>query len=225
MYEAQVLATLVTLLAALVTALATVALWRATRVLAKETMKLADATAQPQVVASLIPNRWSLLHTDLTIENTGNASAFDISIEFDPPLTSGEAREELSVPFQHVSVLKPGQSLTSYLSEVGPYLDRQFVVRIEWARQPGAASREALSYVIDMGDYSGVSSLGERDPLVQIAKEVKHIRDDWRSVAAGNRRVEIDSFSSSDRDEAQRVREELRQRRRAESRSDEPPNA
>ncbi|WP_053059075.1 hypothetical protein [Croceicoccus naphthovorans] len=98
-----------TLFGTLATALATFALWRVTRVLAVETKRMADAAMQPQVVATIVPNPWSTIHLDITVENTGNATAFDIEVGFDPPLSNGEAREGKSLPLQRISVLKPGQ--------------------------------------------------------------------------------------------------------------------
>jgi hypothetical protein len=74
------------LLGVLVTAIATVALWRATNVLAVETRRMASATSQPQVIVSIEENRWSMTHADMRVANTGNATTFDIKIEFDPPL-------------------------------------------------------------------------------------------------------------------------------------------
>jgi len=83
---------------------------------------MADAAAQPQVVANIVPNQWSVIHLDLAVENTGNATAFDIEISFEPPLENGQARgEKIGLPFRRISVLKPGQTLQSYLSDVGDY--------------------------------------------------------------------------------------------------------
>ena len=46
------------LLGTLVTAVATLFLWRVTKLLAVETKRMAEASAQPHVVATLDPNRW-----------------------------------------------------------------------------------------------------------------------------------------------------------------------
>jgi len=52
-------------LGTLVTAVATIFLWRVTSLLAVETQRMAKATSQPHVVATLDPNRWSMRHFDL----------------------------------------------------------------------------------------------------------------------------------------------------------------
>ena len=206
----QQFATWATLLAAIATAIATVFLWRVTRILAVETKRMADAAARPQVVASIVPNRWSVIHLDIVVENTGNATAFDIEVSFDPPLENGEARgDDIDIPLQKISLLKPGQSLQSYLTEVGDYLEKAFTVTTSWALDPKAAERETLTYSFNMGDYKGVSYLGERDPLVQIAQQMKTLREDWQSVAKGTRRTKTEIFDAGDR---QREREALDRR-------------
>ena len=80
------------LLGSLVTAVATLFLWRVTKLLAVETKRMAEASAQPHVVATLDPNRWSMRHFDLKVDNTGNATAYDIKVDFTPPLINGEGR-------------------------------------------------------------------------------------------------------------------------------------
>lgn len=209
------IATFGTLFGTLATAIATFALWRVTRVLAVETKRMADASAQPQVVANVVPNQWSTIHLDINVENTGNATAFDIEITFDPPLENGEARQsDLPIPFQRISLLKPGQQMTSYLSDVGDYLDKNFNVQITWKLRPNADHREILSYWLNMSDYKGVSYLGSRDPSVQIADQIKKLRDDWKRVANGSKKVRSDVFTSADRQREKEILEERYKRER-----------
>src|SRR3546814_14112770 len=97
---------------------------------------MAEAAAQPHVVVTLTPNRWSMRHFDIHIDNTGNATAYDISIAYDPPLENGEARgDRVEIPFQKISVLKPGQGMVSYLSELGKLRGRTYGVK--WERRRG----------------------------------------------------------------------------------------
>jgi hypothetical protein len=206
--DQSTIATYGTLLGTFATAIATFALWRVTGVLAVETKRMADASAQPQVVANIVPNQWSTIHLDINVENTGNATAFDIEISFDPPLENGEARSgNTPIPFQRISLLKPGQSMTSYLSDVGDYLDKSFEVRVSWKLMPDATNREHLSYWLNMSDYKGVSYLGSRDPNIQIAEQVRMIRDDWKSVASGSKKVRADVFTSEDRQREEEILE------------------
>lgn len=72
------------LVAAFVTALATFALWRVTRVLAVETKTLAAMTSRPFVVCSLESSGASAIALNLTLRNTGNATAFDVKLELSP---------------------------------------------------------------------------------------------------------------------------------------------
>ncbi|WP_198152688.1 hypothetical protein [Tsuneonella dongtanensis] len=180
---------------------------------------MADASAQPQVVATIVPNMWSTIHLDIEVSNTGNATAFDVEVSFDPPLENGEARMgETPIPFQRISVLKPGQSLRSYLSDVGNYLDKSFTVSAKWKLHPDDVEYQTLGYWLNMGDYKGVSYLGARDPLTQLADQVKKLREDWRRVASGSSKLKADVYSSADR-ERERAALEERWSRERESRS------
>ena len=195
-----------------ITAIATFFLWRVTKTLAHETTRLAEAAAQPHVVVTIKPNRWSLRHFDINIDNTGNATAYEIFVEFDPPLQNGEARgERIAVPFQKVSVLKPGQGMSSYLSEFDKLNEKTYRVNVSWKRDSSNDLRQINSYILNMADYEGISHLGD-EPLVEITKRIKKIEESWAPVAKGQKRTRVDIFSSFDR--LHEAREANRQRRR-----------
>ena len=118
----------------------------------------------------------------------------------------------MPIPFQRISVIKPGQSLTSYLSGVSDYLEKSFTVAIKWKLHPDDHEKQSLSYWLNMGDYKGVSYLGSRDPLTQLSDQVKKLREDWKSVAQGSRKLKADVFTSTDRQRESAFLEERRQR-------------
>lgn len=212
-------------LGTLVTAVATFFLWRVTRVLAVETKRMALAASQPHVVATLEPNRWSLGHFDINVNNSGNAPAYDITVEFTPPLQNVEARssEGGEVPFGNISVLRPGQGVASYLSDYEGVKDAVYNVRVSWRRSASDPVREENAYTLNMADKRGVSELGG-DPIVQIAKHLSKLEAEWRPVARGAKRVKVDGFTSGDRLHERRVAERLRRRRQQEQRPVPPTN-
>lgn len=192
-------------LGTLVTAVATIFLWRVTSLLAVETQRMAKATSQPHVVATLDPNRWSMRHFDLKVDNTGNATAYDISVEFSPPLENGEGRSSgIEVPFERISVLKPGQGVASYLADYERVKGKVYSVRVSWRRAAAEPQREENVYTLDMADKQGVSNLGD-EPLVQIANHIKRMQEQWKPIANGSKRVQIDGFTSGDRLHERRV--------------------
>lgn len=200
------------LLGTIVTAIATFFLWRVTKLLAIETERMAKATAQPHIVATLDPNRWSMRHFDINVSNTGNATAYDIHISFDPPLENGEARTGVQeIPLRKISVLKPGQGMSSYLCEFNLLQEKRFTVTISWKQLAGAPAREENTYDFDMADHDGISRLGD-DPVVEIATHLKHLDESLSPLARGQRRLQVDSYSTTDRLHARRVNE--RQRRK-----------
>ena len=184
-------------------ALATIALWRVTETLATETKRMADATGQPQIICSLMPNPWALIYLDIVIENTGNATAFDIVVKIDPEPVLDDQRDER--PLSSISVLKPGEKLASFLGATRDNIETVFNVQISWKLAPDAASRQSLDYKLDMNFMKQMTILGAANPQVQIAEQVKHIRDDWRSVLQGHRKLEVKTFSIEDREAERRT--------------------
>lgn len=199
------------LIIAAVTAVATIFLWLVTRSLAVETRRMVDASSQPHVVATIDPNRWSMRHADLNVDNTGNATAYDIQISFEPPLLTGMIGPRAgAIPFQQVSVLKPGQGLSSYLSEFEPLLGKTYTVTISWRRNASKNARETNTYMLNVSEKEKLTQLGASDPLIQIAEQMKKIQEQWSSVASGSRKLKTDVFTSDDRILEQHEIERLR---------------
>ncbi|WYX16393.1 hypothetical protein WJ974_07885 [Achromobacter xylosoxidans] len=199
-------------LGALVTAIATFFLWRVTKTLAHETTRMVEAAAQPHIVVTITPNHWSLNHFDIHVDNTGNATAYDIKVSFDPPLENGETRgAHLAIPFQNISVLKPGQGMASHLSGYESLKNKNYRITISWKRDSTKNEYQTNRYTLRMNDYTGISQLGN-EPLIEIAKCIKAIEENWKPIAKGQRRTEVDVFSSFDR--PHEIRQKNRQRRR-----------
>src|SRR3546814_13300945 len=103
-------------LGTIVTAVATFFLWRVTKTLAHETTRMAEAAAQPHVVVTLTPNRRSTRPFDIPIATTGNATAYDNSIAFDPQLEYGAARgDRVEIPSKNKRFLQPGNGMVRSL--------------------------------------------------------------------------------------------------------------
>jgi hypothetical protein len=198
------------LVGTLVTAVATFFLWRVTKVLANETTRMVEASSQPHIVATLDPNRRSMRHFDLNVTNTGNGTAYDILINFSPLLKNGEGRSSEEVPLTQISVLKPGQQLSSYLSEFSPLKGKSFTVSISWHRNQKGHAREENVYKLNMQAMEGISQLGG-DPLIQISDYIKKMQADLHAVTQGSKRIKSDTFTAGDRLHERRIAE--RQRR------------
>ena len=160
---------------------------------------MVEASAKAHIVATIIPNSWSMIHADLQISNTGNATAYDIRISFNPALQIDPNRPERAVPLQYISVLKPGEGLSSYLSEIKFYLQKKYEVTISWKHNPSINKRVSNVYILDMAELDGIVKLGASEPLLQIAQDIRKIRDDWTSVATGWRKVQVDVHTAADR--------------------------
>lgn len=162
-------------IAAFVTALATIALWRVTKVLAVETKTLAAMTSRPFVVCSLESSGASAIALNLTLRNTGNATAFDVKLELSPALNApdGTASEEPLTAWE-ISLLPPGQALTTQ-GVMGPEVhDNVYSATVSWTSMPGASVRETLSYSFTAKDgfRGGWKTKGPHD----IAEELEKLR-------------------------------------------------
>ena len=168
--------TLAQVLAALVTAVATYALWRATRVLAVETTILAKMTAQPFVICWLESSGASPLALNLTIRNTGNATAFDVKVRISPalPNSSGSPAVEESETTLEASLLPPGQLLTIEGVLGRDVHEKVFSAKVKWATRPGSCETETLEYNFEAKDgfRGGWNTKGAH----HIAEELEKIR-------------------------------------------------
>lgn len=200
-------------LGTIVTAVATIFLWLVTKNLAKETKRMVEASSRPHVVATISPNRWSMNHADIHVDNTGNATAYDIRISFNPPLPYEQMKAGSErFPLQNISILKPGQGLSSYLSDFAPLIENIYAVTVSWRRDQNQNQREENKYTLDMHDMDEISRLGASDPIAQISQDIKKMREEWEPVARGSRRINVDIFTSGDRLHERRQRERWRRK-------------
>ncbi len=178
-----------------VTAVATIVLVFVTIILARETKRLSDATSQPSVVVTLEPSPWSIIHTNLVLQNTGTGTAYDIEAKFDPPL-----KTLVEMPFRSLSVLKPGSIFPVFLRGFEKLDEQVISVEVSWRRSPKSKNREVHSYVLNLRmDYDNWGQLGGAPPDIQIAREMKKLREDVGRLVSGYRRLQVDVHDSGDR--------------------------
>ena len=193
------LATIIAAIGTVVTALATIVLVGATIVLAVETRRLAALTSRPLVNATLRTNRWAIGFADLFVENTGTGTAYDISIKFDPPIPFESIDKDGSFPFEKISLLQPGQRLSSYVAQFMEIIDDTYQVTISWKSSPDAKKRETLSYPIRVADIKGSGQLGGGDPTAKIATEIEKMSKTLHDIASGWKKPRVEITTSEDR--------------------------
>lgn len=164
------------LAAAAVTAIATIALWRVTRVLAVETKTLAAMTSRPFVVGSLESSGASASALNMTLRNTGNATAFDVKLELSPALSkpNGSPPDDPNKTTWEISLLPPGQVLTTQGVMSTEVHGTIFAATVSWAAMPGASIRDSLSYSFEPKD--GFRGGWNTKGLHHIAEELEKLR-------------------------------------------------
>lgn len=185
-----------------ITALSTIVLAVLTWVLARATLAMARATSKANIVASLEVNQWTWLHVDLIVQNTGNAPAYDVTVHFDPPLPYALEIKPNEMPFGQISIIRPGQYLSSNVSEFAEVSKNSYRVTLKWREAPKSSKIESNSYCIDIAAIGAISQLGAASPQIQIAEQIKAIREDWKGVANGTKRIQVDGHTQADRDAA-----------------------
>lgn len=196
------------LLASWLTAFSTVVLCALTGVLARETRALARVSSRGNVVVTFDPNQWALSHFDLVMHNTGTSAAYDIKLLVEPPVKLAEVKVDKGhrLPFSAVSVLRPGQILSSYLAPIENMRDKRFRIILSWSDSPSDSKRVQREYDLDMKTFSDVTLLGDATPEVAIARSFKELGNDWRPILRGTKRLRVDSFDAADREREQRDR-------------------
>ncbi|MFA4950160.1 hypothetical protein [Brevundimonas sp.] len=195
------------------TAIATIVLAVVTALLAKETKRLSDATSEPMVVVTLESNPHSLMHMDLIAQNTGTGTAYEIRVSSNPPFELDDDQKELPVPLQNISVLKPGQLISSYICEYAKLEGRRFEICVSWSRKPGSAKRETLKYDLNLADFASLVRLGTPHEET-VSKSLKSLAEHFRKFANG--RLKVDSFDSRDRLHERRQHDRWRRRQQRE---------
>lgn len=192
-----------------ITAIATLALAALTWVLARATNAMSKITSSANVVASLEVNQWSFRHLDLVVQNTGSAAAFEVSVTFTPPLPYMSQVELNDAPFSNISILRPGHTLTSSVNDFQSVSQNVYRVKIVWKQTPTSKRYHENAYDINMAAIGKISRLGAGSPEVQIADQVKKLREDWKPVAQGQRRIQADHYSRNDREHERDERLEM----------------
>lgn len=178
------LTNILSLIAAFISAMAAIYMGKLTKILATETQKMADAVSQPHVTVTFIPNQWNMDYFDIHIDNTGNATAYDIEITY-----PDELKRDISddfpnlIPFKTISILKPNQNLnSSFASAKHLHEISQIEISISWKRKSIDNVREYNQYIINMKDYEIFGRLGELNPNIAIANHTKKIADSLKHI-------------------------------------------
>jgi hypothetical protein len=117
--------------------------------------------------------------------------------------------EKSEVPFGKISILRPGQVLKSSVNDWQSISQSTYRVRIQWKRAPSSKKFEVNEYDIDLAALGKVSRLGAGSPEVQIAEQIKKLREDWQNVARGQKHIKVDSYDHADREREREETEEF----------------
>lgn len=188
-----------TLAATGVTAIATGVLAWVTWLLFQATKRMAAATTDPNIVVTIEPGRWSFIHLELVVENSGTGPAYDVQLSLDPPLMRDRNGSSEPLPLNAISVLRPSCSIRNLIGSGANLLDSSFAVTISWKASPTSKSRTEVKYDLSLSHYRGLIQLGGGDPAVNMAQEIKKIRESLDRMIRGPGRIAVDTFNQSDR--------------------------
>lgn len=192
--------------------LSTVALAWLTLELLRATNRLAAANNEPNVVVSLEPSPWSVIHADLVIQNTGSGPAFDVRLTFNPPLQRIDDVKDVPLALNAISVLRPNQLLRNLVGRGLPLVDTAYDVKIDCTSSPRSKKRIITRYSLSMGHYEGNIDVNGGAPEYFAARELEKIRKALETFSRGNNHLNVDIHSAQDRaDKAAALRKRFRQ--------------
>ena len=196
-------------LGVIVTAGATVFLWRATKLLSDKTNDMAEAMSRAHVVITILPDPRRVRHVQMVIDNTGNATAYDIKAEIKPIFTDNRS-DKFSFPFQTLSLLRPGDELRGFVLEGHKLEDCTLNITISWALEPGSLKRVSQAYSLEASDFKYLTTPKD-DPLAGVVEALNGVRNMFNQTPSriSKKRFQFDIFTHADR---QRERKELRLR-------------
>jgi hypothetical protein len=192
------------------TTLATGVLAWFTWVMATATDRMAKAAREPDVVATIEPTRWSKIHLDLVVENTGPSAAYDVTLDVQPPLYRDQGNsgaEDVPISLRPITVLRSRSSLRNFIGSGVLHLERNYTLTVSWKSSPRARERTSVSYELNIQHYEGLITLGGGDPQVQIAQEMQKLREAVKDLATGWRRLEVNVHTEAERERERGAKE------------------
>lgn len=220
-------------LSAWISAFATVAIAVLTFVLAKETWylrlaqirqidELKKEAIRPSLEFYLLSAPASFQFLNVHIENNGKGVARNIMFSFSgengAKLTENEEMVvekllSLNILRNGMVALGAGKQRTSFIfsfidlaNKLG---DSAFGIKINVAMKYQDAEGRSYSAesVVDFSEFKGISEIGGGDPLYNLYKEAEKIRKVFESAQGGmsSKRLNVNSFSSEDREEEERA--------------------
>ena len=131
-----------------------------------KTKVFAGAGGRAYVTVNLEPNPWAINQVDLLVSNSGTVAAYDVQVDFDPPLPTFERHRSdgkaEGAPLKHISLLRSSQLIRATLCQYAEISDIELSVSVSWGLQPQSKKREATSYRLLMDDYAGAAYSGAR---------------------------------------------------------------
>lgn len=207
---------------AMVVAIATVFYAVLTRRLVIETRRMRQAQTEPLVLIRLEPSEAWINLILLIVENVGPGPAHDVRLSVTPDfeMRKGQRLSELGLFRYGIRHLAPGQRISVFLTSMVGQIEESQKPVTRFRFDVTAAYRSSLdtpyhnTYPIDFLHFVGMRTIGT-PPLQQIAKDLEKIRQEVSHLASGFRKLQVDIFTASDREEAMREWEEERDANRA----------
>ena len=93
-------------------------------------------------------------------------------------------------PLRDIGILRPNQTMKPFFTDAEQVLDKEFKLEVNWNRNPGDRATESIAYRHRLAKE--VTILGPWSPEMQMAEELKRLREHWEPIAKGQRRSKVD---------------------------------
>ena len=146
-----------------------------------------------EITVTLEQNRWAgLAAYDVVVTNTGLGPAEEVELKWkENPRTSPGIKldADQKIPLEYIGGMRPGQTVECFAVHTlnkGVDLNKIYEVTAIWHDKAGGERKKQRKQRIRVP--SGVTLLGDGDPLVKIADRLKELEKVRKSVEAGGMR-------------------------------------
>lgn len=195
-----------------------------TGLLVAETRNMRRAQTEPNISISYRMRDEYMALLDFVVSNIGMGPAYDVYLEV-KEISGGKSAESVIGKLHEINFVKsglkylaPGKEMASFFENVNEDFEGKMATKISIKATYRNASQRIFEeeFTLDFSELRGISFIGTPD-LHKIAKSLENIQRDFGHIVSGFKKLNVDIFTESDREERARETrewiEEQKQRR------------
>lgn len=194
--------------------------------LVSETRKLREVQTEPKIHITLESFDFAINFIRLNIKNIGLGPASDLQFEA-TVISGGESAKKLLQEFTSPNFFQtglrhfgPGQSIYSMYTQVTDDFEGKSASMLSFKLRYKSATGKQYNeeIIINMSEIMGTSQLGKPN-LYSIANSLEKMQKDIGHIVSGFKRLNVDMYSSDDREQEKEAMKKWREEQKNQSES------